>query len=228
MKLKYFLRGVGMGVIVSTLILIIAFNTSGKLTDEQIINRALELGLVYSGGSGEIEFATPNVTKESAEMASTKETLADSAPETSAIQESSAEAATEAKTEADLVETVTDSTTEAATVPTTTEVATEPTTIQETEAATTAEATTEVTQAPETTQAASESNNNFNYTLTIYGGMSSNRVATVLYENGIIANAEAFDDYLVGSGYADVIRIGTFFVNSAMSYEDIAIVITGR
>lgn len=48
MKLKYFLRGLGVGIIFSCVIFFTAYQTgaSGKMTDEQIINRAKELGMV--------------------------------------------------------------------------------------------------------------------------------------------------------------------------------------
>ncbi len=48
MKLKYFLRGVGVGVIFGTLIMLVAYLTSGagKLSDKEIIERAENLGMV--------------------------------------------------------------------------------------------------------------------------------------------------------------------------------------
>lgn len=48
MKLKYYLRGIGIGLIVTTVILMITFSIHGQkpLTDEEIIARATELGMV--------------------------------------------------------------------------------------------------------------------------------------------------------------------------------------
>lgn len=47
MKLKYYLRGLGIGIIVSTNILAIAFaNHPQEMSDEEIIARARELGMV--------------------------------------------------------------------------------------------------------------------------------------------------------------------------------------
>lgn len=48
MKLKYFLRGLGVGIIFSCVIFFTAYQTgaSGRMTDEQIVNRAKELGMV--------------------------------------------------------------------------------------------------------------------------------------------------------------------------------------
>ena len=47
MKLKYYLRGIGIGVIVTTLILMIAYGQHKvELTDAEIIRRAEALGMV--------------------------------------------------------------------------------------------------------------------------------------------------------------------------------------
>lgn len=47
MKLKYYLRGLGIGILVTTIILMIAFaRHPQKLTDEEIIARAEMLGMV--------------------------------------------------------------------------------------------------------------------------------------------------------------------------------------
>lgn len=51
MKLKYFLRGLGIGIIFTAIILLLA-NTSSKnritMTDEQVIAKAKKLGMVHS------------------------------------------------------------------------------------------------------------------------------------------------------------------------------------
>lgn len=48
MKLKYYLRGIGFGILISTVVLSLAFGKNTKtveLTDEEIIERAKELGM---------------------------------------------------------------------------------------------------------------------------------------------------------------------------------------
>lgn len=48
MKLKYYLRGLGIGIIVTTIILMISFAMHNKeMTDSEIIERAEELGMVF-------------------------------------------------------------------------------------------------------------------------------------------------------------------------------------
>lgn len=50
MKLKYFLRGVGVGILFGSLIMLVAYLTSGasKISDDEIIKRAENLGMVMS------------------------------------------------------------------------------------------------------------------------------------------------------------------------------------
>ena len=47
MKLKYYLRGLGIGIIVTTIILVSCFSMQKpKMTDEQIIEKAAQLGMI--------------------------------------------------------------------------------------------------------------------------------------------------------------------------------------
>ena len=48
MKLRYYLRGLGIGIFVTALIMTIASGGKGAMTDEEIIRRATELGMVTS------------------------------------------------------------------------------------------------------------------------------------------------------------------------------------
>ena len=50
MKLKYYLRGIGIGIIMTTIILMIAFSIHKQqlLTDDEILKRAGELGMVMA------------------------------------------------------------------------------------------------------------------------------------------------------------------------------------
>ena len=46
MRFKYYLRGAGIGVIVATLVLSIAFLFHDNISDEEVIRRAMKLGMV--------------------------------------------------------------------------------------------------------------------------------------------------------------------------------------
>ncbi len=123
MKKKYFVRGLGIGIIFGALIMLAAYLTSGKgsLSDEEVMKRAQELGMVKKS-----EYVLDSeVTSEE----TTTEAVTTEAPATT-------EKATEATTEAP-------ATTEKATEAATTEAAT--TEKSTTEKATTETATTEQT-----------------------------------------------------------------------------------
>lgn len=123
MKKKYFVRGLGIGIIFGALIMLAAYLTSGKgsLSDEEVMKRAQELGMVKKS-----EYVLDSeVTSEE----KTTEAVTTEAPATT-------EKATEATTEAP-------ATTEKATEVATTEAAT--TEKSTTEKATTETATTEQT-----------------------------------------------------------------------------------
>ena len=49
-RLRYYLRGLGVGIFVSVLILCLTQKSQGTMTDEQVRERALELGMIDSTG----------------------------------------------------------------------------------------------------------------------------------------------------------------------------------
>lgn len=63
MKLRYYLRGLGIGMIVTALLMGVATNDLRAMTDEEIIQRATELGMV-SGSKTLVVKETPTPTIE--------------------------------------------------------------------------------------------------------------------------------------------------------------------
>ena len=61
MKLKYYLRGLGVGIVVTAVILTIANHLGNKMSDEDIIKRAAKLGMVIY-----VNYNTVYVTPEEA------------------------------------------------------------------------------------------------------------------------------------------------------------------
>lgn len=212
MKLKYYLRGLGIGMIVTALILGISFSnrqdqTSQIMTDDQIRERAAELGMV---DSSELTLA--------ALQNSEKQPTEGTPEETTQTQEQN-NIETEPET----------------TVPAETQATVEPETTQEPEAtaepepAKTAEpektagpettAEPEVTEAPQRTQTVS---------ITIQRGDDSGSASRRLYEAGLVENAKAFDNYLCNNGYSRSINPGTYEIAPGTSEEEIAKIITGK
>ena len=159
MKRKYFVRGLGVGILFGALIMFAAYMTSGKnrMSDEDVIKRAQELGMV----------------KQSEYVLESDVTSQETTTE---------EITTEATTEK--------ATTEA---PTTTE-----------------KATTEKT------------------TVTISSGMSSEAIASALANAGLVDDASKFNSFLVANGYDMKLETGNFSLETGMSYEEIAKILTTK
>lgn len=200
MKLKYYLRGLGIGMIVTALILGISFSDRQEraqtMTDDQIRERAAELGMV---DSSELTLAA----LQNGAMQPTESTP----------QETQTETTQETTTEPEETQTP-----EATTEP---EVTATPETTKEPEVTATPEATQEpeVTKVPEQTQTAG---------ITINRGDDSGSVSRQLYEAGLVENAKAFDNYLCNNGYSRSINPGTYEIAPGTSEEEIAKIITGK
>lgn len=80
MRFKYYLRGLGIGIIVATMILSISFAIHGdNLSDAEIMRRAEKLGMVMPGSDGET--GTEAETEKSEDSTNTDE-QEDARPET--------------------------------------------------------------------------------------------------------------------------------------------------
>ena len=212
MKLKYYLRGLGIGMIVTALILGISFSnrqdqTSQIMTDDQIRERAAELGMV---DSSELTLA--------ALQNSAKQPTEGTAEENTQTQEqNNIEAEPETTVPAETQATVEPETTQEP--ETTAEPEPEKTAESEKTAAPETTAEPEVTEAPQRTQTAS---------ITIQRGDDSGSVSRWLYEAGLVENAKAFDNYLCNNGYSRSINPGTYEIAPGTSEEEIAKIITGK
>lgn len=157
MKLKYYLRGAGTGVLIATLILLISGivhpNTPSR---ETIIKEAKKLGMVM-----------PEETK--------KDSLWSSSTEVSTEQDESDDAQSD-DTQSDDSQ-LTD------------------------------------TQPTDTQQEM--------VTITIKAGDYPRQVGEMLYDAGLVDDAEAFRVYLGERGYADYIAVGTHQIPKGATYEEI-------
>lgn len=221
MKLKYYLRGLGIGMAVTALILGISFSgrqgqEAQTLTDEQIRERASELGMVDSSELTLAALQNSAQPQTTMEPEVTEEPKLTADPETTTEPEATAELETTTEPKATTEpETMTDP--EATVEP---ETMTEPETTAEPKMTTEPEATEELelTTAPEQSQT----------TITIKKGSDSGSVSRVLYEAGLVENAKAFDNYLCNNGYSRSINPGIYEIAPGTSEEEIAKIITGK
>ena len=214
MRLKYFLRGVGIGILVTTIILTATHASERRMSDSEVIDRAIELGMSFSASHSGQQSGTEEASTD--ESSTGQETSGDDVmddlqhdgeTETEMGSQSPSETVSESTSDGEASpgkesEAVTGMTTQAITE--TTE--------------TTTELTTENNNAG---SAAGVMNNEVTCTINITKGMSSRTVCDMLKQNGIIEDAADFDRYLIKTGYDDKISVGEVEVNSGMTYEEL-------
>lgn len=208
MKLKYYLRGLGIGILITTVILSLAGIGRKNMTDEEVVKRAKELGMVESTLLSDL----PDQTKAEEVSPTEPET---SEPETS-LQPETSEQENSAKPEAGPEPEEPDSTPETPAAPEETPMTPEETSV-----------------APEETPVSPENGNpdtpaGETVTLVIGRGESSTTVSKNLKKAGIVEDAAAFDRFLCNNGYDKKIITGTYEIPYGASEEEIAKIITRK
>lgn len=94
MKLKIYLRGLGIGIVVTTLIMAISFSGKKEMSDEEVMARARELGMVEK----EEDKGLYAAVEETLAVETTQETI----PETETQAETESESETQTETETEL------------------------------------------------------------------------------------------------------------------------------
>ena len=200
MKLKYYLRGLGIGIIVTTIILMISFSMhKEKISDEQIIARAEALGMEFPEDTlfpAETEKTEVSETPEKTETSDDEKT-----DDTQLDDNNSKESDTEKDADgSEIAETTQE--TEASEKPETSE---------------TAKNESEKEEASENTNETQKED----YLLTIKRGAVCRDICNELFENGLVDDAEALRVYLGNVGYASNISVGKYKIPYGLSYEEI-------
>ena len=206
MKLRTYLRGLGLGLIVAALVT--GVGSQQTMSDEQIKSRAKELGMM----EGHTYLNQVDAAIETEETAETEETT-----ETEETVETEETTETEETVETVIVETLESE----SRVELESETAAEETKAQETAPEAESEPVEESREQPVEDTMAPET-----VTFQIHSGDSSVSVAKRLAEAGLVGDAKAFDRYLCQNGYDKKIRTGTYEIQSDSSNEEIAKIIT--
>jgi len=202
MKLKYYMRGLGVGIIFSAIILSISFHAFSKtqISDKEIIKRAEQLGM---------------------EKTDINDQNLDDLLET---------------TLSPTIETTVEPTISPTLEPTTTptiEPTTTPTPTIEPTISPTIVPTAEPTSSPVTTTSDEGSVDDTvtevkHVTLEVEQGMTSEKVASILKESGVIKDDKLFNQYMIKQGYATIIKMGEYQIPIDASFEQIVNIITGK
>lgn len=228
MERKYYLRGLGLGIVVTAVIMGMALSGKRTMTDEEVIARAKTLGMVENTESMLLSDAAAQEDDEAQEAEETEQVAdpAEQEPQEAVTEE----AVMEENSQADVSEG--DNTEEEDSEDTQAVTSAQKSDPAEQDAEEAADAKQPETDASETQteQAAAETESTDNQqevTITIVSGDSSYSVAKKLADAGIVLTAESYDAYLCANGYDKKLRTGTFTIPKTASDEQIARIVTG-
>lgn len=214
MKLRYYLRGLGIGILVTALFFSVSEGNSKTMSEEEIKARATELGMVESNSltladikdrqDAALENQEAKADKPAAENKEAEKTEAENSAAAESTEQESPDKVSEGSEG-----------------------------ISEEEAAKAAEEMADeggAESAAESEEPAEMENTEGQetVTVTIERGQTSYGVSLLLEELGLVADAEAFDDYLCDRGYSKKVRYGVYHIVVGTSEEKLADIISGN
>lgn len=245
MERKYYLRGLGLGIIITAIIMGFAGKGKPAMTDEEIMQRAKELGMIENTMLTEPvqETAPADTAKASDEKTVNTETAKPSGTDTKTDTAKTTDTETEsdtAKTADTEAKTDTAKPSDAETkldtakasdieAKTDTVKASDSETKSDTAKPTDAEAKVDTTESSdtETNTDTTKPSATGAQSITIVNGDSSVSVAAKLEQAGLISSASSYDSYLCSNGYDKKIRPGDYSIPADAGDEEIARIITG-
>ncbi len=225
MERKYYLRGLGLGIIITAIIMGFAGKGKPAMTDEEIMQRAKELGMIENTMLAEPvqETAPADTAKASDEKTVNTETESDTAKTADTEAKTDTARPSDAETKLDTakasdIEAKTD-----------TVKASDSETKSDTAKPTDAEAKADTTESSdtETNTDTTKPSATGAQSITIVNGDSSVSVAAKLEQAGLISSASSYDSYLCSNGYDKKIRPGDYSIPADAGDEEIARIITG-
>lgn len=202
MKLKYYLRGLGIGIIITTIILSITFKTdTPQMSDQEIIAKAKQLGMVMKEEDttiGNTQNRQDN-EEDGQAVASTEESA-----DENAVQDTEAVDTETADTQEQEPQTEN----------------TQPDAVQSGDVQ--PENTTDEAASENVEEAQQEENQEQEpYTLVVQSGDVCRVICEKLQENGVIDDAEAFRRFLGQKGIASSISTGTYTIPYGLTYDEV-------
>lgn len=209
MKIRYYLRGLGLGILVTAIFFMVSGKSNQTMSDEMIKARARELGMTESVVLSDLsrqEEETIPVTVE-AEVEMTEEEV---------ILEEKPEAVTEEAVEETIKDTQEESVEE-------TSVEEEEMSVDEASSSEeAAEETSKVDIVEETVSTEAVVSNTESLSVMVNRGDGSDTVSKRLQEAGLVADAHEYDRYLMANGYDRRISVGEHEIPAGATWEDIA------
>lgn len=206
MKLKYYLRGLGIGIAVTALVLALAGGGKESLTDEEIIARAKELGMVES------------VTLSQLTSEQNSETTCEEVSENMS-EELSEETMGDISTEEEITEPVSDVNEE--------EGGSESASDNVSEESNSEEDASETASELEPQTPSSEVIDEY-VVIEVGGGDGSDTVSVKLEAAGLVEDARMYDDFLCANGYDKILQTGVHEIPRTADWDTIAEILAGR
>lgn len=203
MKLRFYLRGLGIGIVVTALIMGMTSEAGQPLSDAEIRALAENLGMVDPGTLSLADVGSPGGNQPSTPPENTNLPVSTEEPGIGNGEEDSSpemENATESP---------------------------EPGETAEPEESAVHSPLPEVTETPSPSPSPTQTEvpDTESVTIVIVRGDSSYTVSRRLVEAGLIEDARGFDTYLVDNGYSKTIRTGTYKIPLGATWEEIARII---
>ncbi len=198
MKLKYYLRGLGIGIAVTALVLMLAGGANESLTDEEIIERAKELGMVESVTLSQL--STENVS-EDVNIENSESVSEVNSDEEQEAQSSETSELVSSETESEEVSEEDVSSSE--------EVA--------------SEQTSEDTSQTQPSEVIDEY-----VVVEVGSGDGSDTVSRKLEALGMVEDAQMYDDFLCANGYDKILQTGVHEIPKDADWDTIAEILAGR
>lgn len=205
MKLKYYLRGLGIGIAVTAAVLMIAGGGKESLTDEEIMERASDLGMVESvtlsslnNGNSEKE----DISEEASDVLSAEIVDSEEAIEEPSGEQISEEISSEIISENESLEVWNE----------------QPG----------SEIDSEVLNEELPSENVSGENIEEYVIVEVGGGDGSYTVSEKLQAVGMIENARAYDNFLCNNGYDKILQTGRHEIPKDADWNTIADILAGR
>ena len=213
MKLKYYLRGLGMGILFATIVMIVHSN---NLPAEKVIKQAEKLGMVMPEDTEDKNGLWGN--KESTEDVSESQNTSPLNTEETSENQNTSPLNTEETSEKQTVPPVnTEDISESQVIP--------PFNTEEVQGETQLSMTEQISDVPADEQQSLESEEITYIKIKISSNSTAEKVCRTLYKNGLIENEDDFHAYLIGKRYTHSIRKGTFEIPMGATYEEICEII---
>lgn len=213
MKLKYYLRGLGIGIAVTALVLTLAGGGKESLTDEEIIARAKELGMVESVTLSQL--ADGKTSEEVSEDISEMSSEEDSENAISEAEDASLVTSEEAEVSEEIGSEITEGTSDTET--------SEETDSEENTSESASEMTSEANSESQTSEIIDE------YVIVEVGaGDGSDTVSRKLEALGMVEDAMMYDDFLCANGYDKILQTGKHEIPRTADWDMIAEILAGR